>query len=116
MIDDESTVTVTMTLSVGSAILTASKARYDPYESLPTLTNFTWTSLQNSNRNELEIKPSDSEFCLYCMIVVGVFTQDAASSYSISMTYNFTQLMLENGVPHRDYHRRVVAVLLLQRP
>lgn len=103
MIENESTVSVTLTLSSGSAVLVASRSEADPYDNLPTLSNYTWSSTQSTNRNEIEIYPSDSQFCIYCIIVVGVFSGDSSIGYSITMTYSSTQLVLQNGVPHRDF-------------
>jgi hypothetical protein len=103
MIEDNSTVSVTLTSTSGSPVLAALKTDIDPYDNLPTLTNYTWSSLQSENRNELEIKPSDPEFCLYCLVVIGVFTQETSCTYSISVAYSSTQLILQNGVPHRDF-------------
>jgi hypothetical protein len=103
MIENESTVSITLTLTSGSPVLAASKSEADPYDHLPTLMDNTWSSLQSRSRNELEIKPTDPAFCLYCLVVVGVFTQDASSAYSITFSYSSTQLILQNGVPHKDF-------------
>lgn len=103
MIENESTVSVTLTLSSGSALILASKSTSDPYENLPTLSNFTWSSMQSNDRNKIEIKPDDAQFCLYCLIVIGVIAQDPSVSYSITLSYASTKLVLQNGVPHRDF-------------
>lgn len=102
-IENESPVTVTITFNSGSALLVANKANFDPYENLPTLQRYDWSSVGSNNRNEIEIKPSDDAFCMYCLVVVGVFSQESSIGYSITVTYSNTQLMLQNGVPHRDF-------------
>ena len=101
---NDTDILITVTPNSGTAFLRANpqdELTQELYENLPTQENYVWSSVQNENKYIIEIKQNDPHFCMYCNILIGVFTSDSECSYSITAKNELHPTLLQNGVPVR---------------